>query len=114
VFAKENLGTPLSPFLCIYSTKQKPARVSYLLSPGVPGLKSGTLSHPDPRADEGEHFVEIEGREGNVTIQLPHRVRATETTLLEDVVVGPVGEGTIVKFHMNPWEIKILRLSRPQ
>lgn len=59
-------------------------------------------------------FVEIEGREGDVTIQLPRRVRATETTLLEDVVVGPVGEGTTIKFHMNPWEIMTLRLSRAQ
>lgn len=59
-------------------------------------------------------FVETEGREGDVTIQLPHHVRATETTLLEDVVVGPLGEGTTIKFHMKPWEIKTLRLSKVQ
>ena len=59
-------------------------------------------------------FVEIEGREGDVTIQLPRRVRAMETTLLEDVVVGLVGEGTTIRFHINPWEIKTLRLSRAQ
>jgi len=59
-------------------------------------------------------FVEIEGREGDVTIQFPRRVRASETTLLEDVGVGPVGEGTTIRFHMKPWEIKTLRLSRAQ
>jgi alpha-mannosidase len=59
-------------------------------------------------------FVEIEGREGDVTIQLPRRVRASETTLLEDVGVGPVGEGATIRFHMKPWEIKTLRLSRAQ
>lgn len=57
-------------------------------------------------------FVEIEGREGDVTIQLPRKFHVTETTLLEDVNVGPVGEGTTIKFHMKPWEIKTLRLSR--
>jgi alpha-mannosidase len=57
-------------------------------------------------------FVEIEGREGDVTIELARKVRATETTLLEDVNVGPVGEGTTIKFHMKPWEIKTLRLTR--
>ncbi len=57
-------------------------------------------------------FVEVEGREGDVTIQLPRHVRATETTLLEDVNVGPVGEGTTIQFHMKPWEIKTLRLTR--
>jgi len=57
-------------------------------------------------------FVETEGREGDVTIELAHKVRATETTLLEDVSVGPVGEGTTIMFHMKPWEIKTLRLTR--
>jgi alpha-mannosidase len=57
-------------------------------------------------------FVETEGREGDVTIELPRQVRATETTLLEDVSVGPVGEGTTIQFHMKPWEIKTLRLAR--
>ena len=57
-------------------------------------------------------FVECEGREGDVTIELPRTVRATETTLLEDVSVGPVGEGSTIKFHMKPWEIKTLRLTR--
>ena len=56
-------------------------------------------------------FVECEGREGDVTIQLPRHVRATETTLLEDVNVGSLGEGTTIHFHMKPWEIKTLRLS---
>ena len=57
-------------------------------------------------------FVELEGREGEVTLELPRPVRATETTLLEDEEVGSVGEGTTIKFHMNPWEIKTLRLAR--
>jgi len=56
-------------------------------------------------------FVECEGREGDVTIELPRTVRATETTLLEDVSVGQVGEGTTIRFHMKPWEIKTLRLA---
>jgi alpha-mannosidase len=59
-------------------------------------------------------FVEVEGREGDVTIQLPQKVRATETTLLEDVIVGPAGEGTTIKFHMKPWEIKTLRFAKMQ
>jgi hypothetical protein len=59
-------------------------------------------------------FVEVEGREGDVTIQLPQKVRATETTLLEDVIVGPAGEGTTIKFHMKPWEIKTLRFAKSQ
>ena len=59
-------------------------------------------------------FVEVEGREGDVTVQFPRPVHVTETTLLEDVPVGPVGDGTTVKFHMKPWEIKTLRLSRVQ
>ena len=57
-------------------------------------------------------FVEIEGREGDVTMEIARKVRATETTLLEDVSVGPVGEGTTLQFHMKPWEIKTLRLTR--
>ena len=59
-------------------------------------------------------FVETEGRDGDVTVKLPRRVRATETNLLEDVNVGPVGEGETLRFHMKPWEIKTLRLSRLQ
>jgi alpha-mannosidase len=57
-------------------------------------------------------FVECEGREGDVTIEFPRKLRVTETTLLEDVAVGPVGEGTTVQFHMKPWEIKTLRFTR--
>jgi alpha-mannosidase len=56
-------------------------------------------------------FFECEGREGDVTLQLPRRVRATETDLLEETI-GPVGEGQTIRFHMKPWEIKTLRLSR--
>jgi alpha-mannosidase len=56
-------------------------------------------------------FFECEGREGDVTLQLPRRVRATETDLLEETI-GPVGEGQTIRFHMKPWEIKTLRLRR--
>ena len=56
-------------------------------------------------------FFECEGREGDVVIQLPFRVRATETNLLEETL-GPLGEGQAIRFHMKPWEIKTLRLGR--
>ncbi len=57
-------------------------------------------------------FFECEGREGDVTIQLPRVVRAVETNLLEDEVLGPIGEGNSIKFHVRPWEIKTLRLTK--
>jgi alpha-mannosidase len=56
-------------------------------------------------------FFECEGREGDVTITLPRRVRALETDLLEETL-GPVGEGQTIRFHIKPWEIKTLRLAR--
>jgi alpha-mannosidase len=56
-------------------------------------------------------FFECEGREGDVTIQFPYPVTATETDLLEDTI-GPVGQGPSISFHMKPWEIKTLRLKR--
>jgi len=56
-------------------------------------------------------FFECAGRAGDVTIQLPYPVRATETNLLEETV-GPVAEGQTIRFHMKPWEIKTLRLGR--
>ena len=57
-------------------------------------------------------FFECEGREGDVTIELPRSVRVVETNLLEDTVLGPVGEGPTIHFHMKPWEIKTLRFAR--
>jgi alpha-mannosidase len=57
-------------------------------------------------------FFECEGREGDVSIELPRAVRALETNMLEDVIVGPIGEGQTIHFHMRPWEIKTLRLAR--
>jgi alpha-mannosidase len=57
-------------------------------------------------------FFECEGRDGDVTIQLPRMVHVVETTLLEDIVVGPVGDGTTIQFHMKPWEIKTLRIEK--
>ena len=56
-------------------------------------------------------FFECEGREGDVTVQFPYPVKATETDLLEETI-GPVGEGQSITFHMKPWEIKTLRLKR--
>lgn len=56
-------------------------------------------------------FFESEGREGDVTIQLPVGFRALETDLLEETI-GKVGEGQTLRFHMKPWEIKTLRLGR--
>ncbi len=56
-------------------------------------------------------FFEFEGREGEVSTQLPFKVRAVETNLLEDSI-GSVGEGSTIRFQMKPWEIKTLRLTR--
>ena len=56
-------------------------------------------------------FVECEGREGDVTLQLARPVRATETNLLEDVGNTPLGAGTTIQFNIKPWEIKTVRLS---
>jgi len=55
-------------------------------------------------------FFECEGREGDVTLELPRPVRVLETNLLEDMEVKPLAEGKTIKFHMKPWEIKTLRL----
>jgi len=55
---------------------------------------------------------ELEGREGDVTVELPHSLKAVETNLLEDTVLGPIGEGTSIHFHMKPWEIKTVRCAK--
>jgi alpha-mannosidase len=57
-------------------------------------------------------YFECEGREGDVSLELPRSVRVVETNLLEDIVLGPIGEGATIRFHMKPWEIKTLRLAR--
>ncbi len=57
-------------------------------------------------------FYETDGREGDVTVEFPRSLRVTETNLLEDTVVGPIGEGDTVRFHIKPWEIKTLRLAK--
>ena len=57
-------------------------------------------------------FFECEGREGDVSIQLPRAVRVVETNLLEDIELGPIGDGQDIHFHMKPWEIKTLRIAR--
>jgi alpha-mannosidase len=57
-------------------------------------------------------FVELEGREGNVTIQLPRSVKVVETNLLEDTLLEPIGEGSSIHFQVKPWEIKTLRFAR--
>jgi alpha-mannosidase len=56
-------------------------------------------------------LFEYEGREGDVTLDLPYCVQATETNLLEEAI-QPVGEGKSIRFRMKPWEIKTLRLAR--
>ena len=57
-------------------------------------------------------FFECEGRAGDVSIQLPRSAHVLETNLLEDVVLGAVGDGQTIHFQMKPWEIKTLRLVR--
>jgi alpha-mannosidase len=57
-------------------------------------------------------FFECEGREGDVSIQLPRSVGVVETNLLEDTLLGTIGEGQTIHFHMKPWEIKTLRFAR--
>jgi alpha-mannosidase len=57
-------------------------------------------------------FFECEGREGDVSIELPRPIRVVETNLLEDTVLGAIGEGQTIHFHMKPWEIKTLRFAR--
>lgn len=47
-----------------------------------------------------------------MTVEVPFNLRATETNLLGDIIVGPVGEGSTIRFRMKFWEIKTLRLSR--
>lgn len=49
---------------------------------------------------------------GDVAMELPSPVRATDTTLLEDVTMGPVGEGTSMRSQITPWGINTLRLTR--
>ncbi|MBI4164857.1 MAG: hypothetical protein HY508_03870, partial [Acidobacteria bacterium] len=56
-------------------------------------------------------FYESEGREDTVSIELPFKVKASETNHLEDTI-GPIGEGARIEFHIKPWEIKTLRLAR--
>ncbi len=56
-------------------------------------------------------FFEYEGRQGEVTIELPFPVRASETNLLEDTI-GLIGVGAKITFHVRPWEIKTIRLTR--
>ena len=56
-------------------------------------------------------FFECEGREGEVTVQFPFKIRASETNLLEDDI-GPAMEGHSVRLSLKPWEIKSLRVRR--
>jgi len=56
-------------------------------------------------------FFETEGREGDVAVHFPMKVRAVETDLLEDRI-APIGEGETIRFHVKPWEIKTLRISK--
>jgi alpha-mannosidase len=56
-------------------------------------------------------FFEFEGREGEVAVEFPFQVRAAETNLIEETI-GTIGNGQTIKFHMNPWEIKTIRIGR--
>jgi alpha-mannosidase len=56
-------------------------------------------------------FFEYEGREGDVSVQFPLKVRAVETNLLEETT-APIGEGKTIQFRMKPWEIKSIRITR--
>ena len=56
-------------------------------------------------------FFECEGREGEVTVQFPFKVRAVETNLLEETL-GAIGDGQTIKFHIKPWEITSIRIAR--
>lgn len=56
-------------------------------------------------------FFECEGHEGDVSIELPTKVHAVETNLLEETS-GPIGEGRIITFRMKPWEIKSVRITK--
>ena len=56
-------------------------------------------------------FFECEGRDEDVTLELPRPVVASETNLLEETT-GPIGQGARLTFHMKPWEVKSIRLSR--
>jgi len=57
-------------------------------------------------------FFECEGREGQITVQFPFKVRATETNLLEENI-GTTTESDSVPLNLKPWEIKSLRINRP-
>ncbi len=56
-------------------------------------------------------FFECEGRQGEVTVQFPFKVRAVETNLLEETT-GKIGDGQAVKFHIEPWEIISIKIAR--
>jgi hypothetical protein len=62
--------------------------------------------HPET----AELRASLEGREGHVSIQLPRAVHTVETNMLEDTILGPIGEGQTIHFRMKPWEIETLRL----
>ena len=90
---------------------------------GVPDAWSGVQTHSDHvmlyamkqrvgfnDTDAILRFFEYEGREGDVTVDFPFTVHASETNLLEDTI-GPLGSGTTISFHVKPWEIKSIRLA---
>lgn len=57
-------------------------------------------------------FYQTEGHDGDVTVEFPRPIRATESNLLEDVFQGWSSGDQTIHFRMMPWEIKTLRVAR--
>jgi hypothetical protein len=60
-----------------------------------PGLAQGEAlrSLESQHVENAELRASPKGREGDVSIQLPRAVHAVETNMLEDIILGPIGEG---------------------
>jgi hypothetical protein len=87
-----------------------------LLQPcsGFSGVAQGEAlrSVESQHVETAELRASPEGREGDVSIQLPRAVHAVETNMLEDIILGPIGHGQATHLHMKPWEIKKVRWAR--
>jgi len=57
-------------------------------------------------------FYETVGRDGDVAVEFPRPIRATESNLLEDVFQGWSSGDQTIHFRMMPREIKTLRVAR--
>jgi hypothetical protein len=56
-------------------------------------------------------FFECEGREGDVTVRFPFKVRAAEINLIEETTRA-IGDGDTIRFNIKPWEITSIRVRR--